>query len=63
MDTLPLPTRHIPAAEVLSFLDRAFDTYFRHEPYLKMIDEKFGPATVAHIREMTAHTLERKHSL
>ena len=62
VDTLPLPTRHISAGEVLSFRDRAFDTYFRHEPYLKMVKEKFGEATLAHIREMTSHTLERKYT-
>jgi anaerobic magnesium-protoporphyrin IX monomethyl ester cyclase len=60
VDTLPLPTRHIPAGEVLSFRDRAFDAYFRHEPYLRMVRAKFGEATIAHIREMTSHTLERK---
>jgi hypothetical protein len=27
-----------------------------------MIKEKFGDATLAHIREMTAHTLERKYT-
>jgi radical SAM superfamily enzyme YgiQ (UPF0313 family) len=59
VDTLPLPTRHISAGEVLSFRDRAFDAYFTHEPYLRMVEEKFGEATVAHIREMTSHTLER----
>jgi radical SAM superfamily enzyme YgiQ (UPF0313 family) len=62
VDTLPLPTRHISAGEVLSFRDRAFDTYFRHERYLRMVKEKFGEATLAHIREMTSHTLERKYS-
>jgi len=62
VDTLPLPTRHISAGEVLSFRDRAFDAYFRHEPYLKMVKEKFGEATIAHIREMTSHTLERKYT-
>jgi radical SAM superfamily enzyme YgiQ (UPF0313 family) len=61
VDTLPLPTRHIPAEEVLSFRDRAFDAYFTHEPYLRMVKEKFGEATVAHIREMTSHRLERKY--
>ena len=60
VDTLPLPTRHISAAEVLRFRDRAFNTYFRHEPYLEMVKEKFGDDTLAHIREMTSHTLERK---
>ena len=62
VDTLPLPTRHVSAGDVLAFRDRAFDTYFRHEPYLKLVEEKFGEATLAHIREMTSHKLERKHS-
>jgi radical SAM superfamily enzyme YgiQ (UPF0313 family) len=62
VDTLPLPTKHIPAAEVLRFRDRAFETYFTHEPYLRMVQNKFGEATVAHIREMTAHRLERKYA-
>jgi anaerobic magnesium-protoporphyrin IX monomethyl ester cyclase len=62
IDTLPLPTRHITAGEVLSFRDRAFDTYFRHGPYLRMVKEKFGDATLAHIRDMTSHTLERKYA-
>jgi len=62
VDTLPLPTRHIPAGEVLSFRDRAFHAYFTHEPYLRMVKDKFGEATVAHIREMTSHTLERNYS-
>ena len=62
VDTLPLPTRHISAGEVLSFRDRAFDTYFTHEPYLQMVRGKFGEATVAHIREMTSHKLERKYA-
>ena len=62
VDTLPLPTRHLSAGDVLSFRDRAFDTYFRHEPYLRMVKEKFGEATLAHIREMTSHTFERKYS-
>jgi radical SAM superfamily enzyme YgiQ (UPF0313 family) len=63
IDTLPLPTRHISSAEVLSFRDRAFDTYFRHEPYLRMVKEKFGEATLTHIREMTSHKLERKYAI
>jgi radical SAM superfamily enzyme YgiQ (UPF0313 family) len=62
VDTLPLPTRHIPAGDVLAFRDRAFDIYFRHEPYLRLVQEKFGEATVAHIRDMTSHTLERQHA-
>jgi radical SAM superfamily enzyme YgiQ (UPF0313 family) len=61
VDTLPLPTRHLPAGAVLSFRDRAFEKYFTHEPYLTMIQRKFGDTTLAHIREMTAHKLERNY--
>jgi radical SAM superfamily enzyme YgiQ (UPF0313 family) len=62
VDTLPLPTRHISSSEVLRFRDRAFDTYFTHEPYLQLVRHKFGEATVAHIREMTKHKLARKYA-
>ena len=31
--------------------------------YLDMVREKFGDDTVAHIREMTSHRLERQHAL
>jgi anaerobic magnesium-protoporphyrin IX monomethyl ester cyclase len=61
INTLPLPTRHLSAAEVLRFRDEAFTAYFTHAPYLEMIRNKFGEETVAHIREMTTHTLERKY--
>ena len=64
VDTLPLPTRHVSAGEVLRFRDRAFDTYFRHEPYLKMVKEKFGDATVAHIRaDDVAYAGEEVHGI
>ena len=62
VDTLPLPTRHIPAGDVLRFRDRAFHAYFTHEPYLQMVERKFGDASVAHIKEMTSHKLERKYA-
>jgi radical SAM superfamily enzyme YgiQ (UPF0313 family) len=60
VDTLPLPTRHLPAGEVLKFRDHAFQQYFTHAPYLQYVDRRFGADTVAHIQEMTAHRLERK---
>jgi radical SAM superfamily enzyme YgiQ (UPF0313 family) len=61
-DTLPLPTRHVPAGEVLSFRDDAFMRYFTHQPYLDMIRDKFGEDTVAHVASMTAHRLTRLHA-
>jgi anaerobic magnesium-protoporphyrin IX monomethyl ester cyclase len=62
VDTLPLPTKHVSAADVLRFRDRAFDTYFRDARYLGMVERTFGPATVEHIRQMTAHTLVRQNA-
>jgi radical SAM superfamily enzyme YgiQ (UPF0313 family) len=60
VDTLPLPTKHLPAGEVLKFRDRAFQEYFAHQPYLDYVERRFGAETVAHIREMSSHRLERK---
>lgn len=62
VNTLPLPTRHLSAGEVLRFRDHAFNVYFSHAPYLDMVRQKFGEDTHAHIREMTAHRLERKYA-
>ena len=61
VDTLPLPTKYLSAAEVLKFRDQAFLTYFRSPKYLEMVGKKFGPDTLDHIQEMTTHKLERKH--
>jgi radical SAM superfamily enzyme YgiQ (UPF0313 family) len=62
VDTLPLPTRHLSAGEVLRFRDRAFTTYFTHEPYLDMVRARFGQDTLDHITQMTAHQLTRFHA-
>lgn len=61
-ETLPLPTRHISAAEVLRFRDEAFHAYFENPRYLEMIHRTFGPATLAHVREMTQRRLKRLHA-
>jgi anaerobic magnesium-protoporphyrin IX monomethyl ester cyclase len=58
-DCLPLPTRHIPAREVLRFRDAAFLEYYSHPKYLGMVQRKFGTETVKEIRKMTTHRLER----
>src|SRR6185503_12015621 len=44
VDTLPLPTKHLAAAEVLRFRDHAFMTYFTDARYLGLVAQKFGPA-------------------
>jgi hypothetical protein len=62
VDTLPLPTKHLSASEVLRFRDSAFDAYFRSPRYLEMAERTFGDETVAHLREMAAHKLVRQHA-
>ncbi len=62
VDTLPLPTKHLSAADVLRFRDRAFNVYYTHQPYLDMVGERFGEETVAHVRSMTSHQLTRLHA-
>jgi radical SAM superfamily enzyme YgiQ (UPF0313 family) len=61
VDTLPLPTRHLPAAEVLRFRDEAFQTYFQSPDYLRAVERRFGPAVLQEIRQMSAHRLERRY--
>ncbi|MBI2495634.1 MAG: cobalamin B12-binding domain-containing protein [Candidatus Omnitrophica bacterium] len=62
VDTLPLPTKHISGAEVLRFRDHAFQIYFSSPRYLEMVERKFGPETVAHVKEMASHKLERQYA-
>ncbi len=58
-DCLPLPTRHVPAREVLRFRDEAFVSYYTNPHYLEVIGRRFGPEVMDGIRRMTAVTLER----
>lgn len=60
VDSLPLPTNYLSAAEVLRFRDNAFQTYFSNPAYLRMIEGKFGLDTVEHIKQMTSHRLKRR---
>jgi len=60
VDSLPLRTRHLSAAQVLRFRDRAFQSYFSSPSYLEMVERKFGPDTVAHVRQMAAVPLQRR---
>lgn len=60
-ETLPLATKHLSAAEVLGFRDRAFKEYFSNPKYLTMVKEKFGPKVVEHIEDMLKHDIPRKY--
>ena len=59
-DSLPLPTTHVTSSHVLRFRDAAFQHYFSRPEYLSMMGKKFGKATIAHIEDMTRHTLDRQ---
>ncbi len=59
-DTIPLPTKHVSAAQVLRFRDEAFKEYLSNPIYLNMVKEKFGPKVVEHIERMLTHDIHRK---
>ena len=60
VDTLPLRTKHLTAAQVLEFRDNAFQAYFKNPRYLHMIEKKFGLEVVQYIQDMADHKLERQ---
>lgn len=61
-ETLSLPTKHLPASDVLRFRDHAFQVYYSNPEYLDMMTRKFGPKVADHVREMTSHKLVRKYA-
>ena len=62
VDTLPLPTEHISAGEVLRFRDDAFQIYFNDPGYVAKVKARFGESTARHIREMAAVPLKRLYA-
>lgn len=62
-ETYNLPTDKVPAGQVLTFRDRAFDKYFTSPAYLDMMGKKFGNDVVTHMKEMTDIKLKRKYAL
>lgn len=59
-EALPLPTKHMTAAEVLRFRDDAFHAYFSNQAYLNTLEEKFGSRVAEHVRGVTSLRLKRK---
>lgn len=57
---LPLPTRTMTAAEVVTFRDNAFHRYFANPVYLDMIEKKFGITVREHLARMSSTRLKRK---
>jgi hypothetical protein len=61
-ETMPLPTKHLSASDVLRFRDHAFQVYYSNPKYLDMIMREFGPRVADHIQEMASHRLVRKYA-
>ena len=59
-ESKPLPTMFLSAAEVLKFRDQAWETYFSHEPYLNLIERKFGKQQRINVQDLSKVKLKRK---
>ena len=63
VETLPLPTKHMSAGEVLAFRDKAWQSYYTNPRYHEMLTNKFGANVSKHILDMTKHKLKRKYAM
>ncbi|MEI8369930.1 MAG: radical SAM protein [Planctomycetia bacterium] len=59
-ESQPLPTHHLSAAEVLRFRDDMWHRYFSHEPYLQLLERKFGATQRKNVEDMAKIRLKRK---
>jgi anaerobic magnesium-protoporphyrin IX monomethyl ester cyclase len=59
-DCKPLRTNSLTGAEVLKFRDDAWHKYFSHEPFLNLVENKFGLDSRTNIEEMSKIRLKRK---
>ena len=59
-ESQPLPTKHVSAADVVRFRDEAWQTYFTHQPYLELVEKKFGSQERRNVEEMAKIRLRRK---
>jgi anaerobic magnesium-protoporphyrin IX monomethyl ester cyclase len=59
-DCKPLRTKSLTGAEVLKFRDEAWHKYFSHEPFLNLIENKFGIQSRKNIEAMSQIKLKRK---
>jgi radical SAM superfamily enzyme YgiQ (UPF0313 family) len=59
-DCKPLRTKTLTGAEVLKFRDEAWHKYFSHEPFLNLVETKFGADSRQNLEEMSKIKLKRK---
>ena len=56
----PLATKYCTSAEVLSFRDRAWSTYFSNPAYLALVEKRFGIEQRKNVEAMAKVKLKRK---
>jgi anaerobic magnesium-protoporphyrin IX monomethyl ester cyclase len=59
-DSEPLQTKYVSAADVLRFRDEAWQRYFTHEPYLDLVEHRFGAEERQNVEDMTRIRLKRR---
>lgn len=59
-ETLPLPTKHLTAAEVLAFRDKSWMEYHTNPTHLGMLKTRFGQDAADQIMASTRISLKRK---
>lgn len=59
-ETLPLPSKNLPAREILQFRDEAWQSYFQNPKYLSMLSSTFGESASQHIIDIAKIKLERE---
>ncbi len=59
-ECLPLPTKHLAAAQVLKFRDEAWRKYFTNRAYLDLVERKFGPEQRKNVEDLAKIKLRRR---
>jgi radical SAM superfamily enzyme YgiQ (UPF0313 family) len=59
-DSQPLPTKHLSAAQVLAYRDRAWQTYFSNPNYLSLVERRFGAEQRRNVEAMARIKLRRR---
>ncbi len=59
-DCQPMATKYLTAAEIMQFRDNAFEKYFNYQPYLDLVQKKFGQNAMDNINGLKKVKLKRK---
>lgn len=59
-ETQPLPTKYLPARDVLKFRDEAFSIYYANPRYLNMLEARFSEKVRKHIERVLDVKIKRR---